>query len=287
LNIAGRVIIFQILAEATSPMEDIRFQRGAISSGDCIGGAWTLVTRQLGLYLGVGIVTMLLISCIPFVNFFLLGPMFGGFYFLVLRDMRDEPVDFGMLFKGFEKFVPLMIVGLIQSAPSIVMTIVQYTVDLARLMGGGIGSGGGDVTFYQTGSDALYAGFSMALIVVFVFLFFFSIAWHLMFSFAVPLVMERDLPVGAALLTSVKAALANPGGLIAFAPADVGCDPWNTCVVRWNIRGLPGDLRGFRLCLPAGVSIRRRWSDRLYRSAAAGCLRWDFWSGSVIRGRVP
>jgi uncharacterized membrane protein len=105
-----------------------------------------------------------------------------------------------------------MIVGLIQSAPSIVMTIVQYTVDFARLFGGGMGTG--DATFYQSGSDALVAGFSMALIVVFVFLFFFSLAWHLLFVFGVPLVMEHDLPVGEALLTSAKAALSNPGGLI-------------------------------------------------------------------------
>jgi uncharacterized membrane protein len=194
-------------------MDNIQYQRGAINPGDCIGGAWGLVTRQFGLYLGVGILTMLLISCVPFVNFFLLGPVFGGFYYLVLRDMRDEPVDFGMLFKGFEKFLPLMIVGLIQSAPSIIMTVIQYTVDFARLMGGG-GIPGGDVTFYQGGADTLWAGFGMALIIGFIVLFFFSLAWHLAFSFAVPLVMEHDLSVGDALLTSAKAALANPGGLI-------------------------------------------------------------------------
>ena len=193
-------------------MSNIEFQRGAISAGDCIGGAWTLVTRQLGLYVGLGLVTILLISCVPFVNFFLIGPVFGGFYYLVLRDMRDDPVDFGMLFKGFEKFVPLMVVGLIQSAPSILMTIIQYTVDFARIMGG-VGSGG-DISFLQGGADALWGGFGLALIGTLVGLFFFSIGWHLAFSFAVPLVMERDLAVGDALLTSLKAAMANPGGLI-------------------------------------------------------------------------
>lgn len=191
---------------------NIQFQRGAINPGDCIGGAWTLVTRQFGLYIGMGVVTMILVSCVPCVNFFLIGPVFGGFYYVVLRDMRDEPIDFGMLFKGFEKFIPLMVVGVIQSIPGIVMTIVQYAADIARLT-----SGSGpesDITFYQTGPDAMYAGFSLALIIFFIVMFFVGIAWHLAFSFAVPLVMEHDLSIGDALTTSVKAGLANPGGLI-------------------------------------------------------------------------
>src|SRR5690242_14590825 len=100
-------------------MTSVQYQRGAIEASDCIGSAWTLVTRNFFLYVGGCIVLLLLIGCIPVLNWILFGPMMGGFYYLVLRDMRDEPVDFGMLFKGFDKFLPLMIVGLIQIAPSI------------------------------------------------------------------------------------------------------------------------------------------------------------------------
>ena len=196
-------------------MNDIQFHRGAISPGDCISEAWGLVTGRFGLYLGAGVIVLILISCIPFVNFFLLGPLLGGFYHLVLRDSRGEPVDFGALFKGFEKFVPLMVVGLIQSVPGIVTTVIQYTVDIARLTG--IGPGIGDATFYQGGSDALWAGFSIGLIIVFAVLFIVAIVWNLGLGFAVPLVMERDLSVGDALVTSLKAAAANPGGLIVLA----------------------------------------------------------------------
>lgn len=193
-------------------MSNIQYVSGAISPGDCIGGAWALLTRKFWLYIGLGLVTMLLISCVPIVNFFLMGPMLGGFYYFVLRDMRDEPVDFGMLFKGFEKFVPLMVVGLVQAAPSIVFTIIQYTVDLARLAAGArSGSGGFD---FQSSSDVIAGVSGVVLVVGGIFIFFLAIAWHLAFIFAIPLVVEHSLDIGDALVTSIKAAASNPGGLI-------------------------------------------------------------------------
>jgi hypothetical protein len=193
-------------------MKNVQYVSGAISPGDCVGGAWNLVTRQFWLYIGVGLLTLILIGCIPFVGSILMGPVLGGFYFLVLRDMRDEPVDFGMMFKGFEKFLPLMLAGLVQAAPSIVATILQYTVDFARIVGPG--ARGGDVNFYQSGSDAIFAGISAGLLVIIVVLALFGIVWSIALSFAVPLILEHDLPVVDALLTSAKAALSNAGGLI-------------------------------------------------------------------------
>jgi hypothetical protein len=192
-------------------MNDIQYVSGAINPGDCIGGAWALVTRRFWLYIGVGLVTLMMIGCIPFVGSLLFGPVLGGFYYLVLRDMRDEPVDFGMMFKGFEKFLPLMIVGLIQAAPSLVATILQYTVDLARLAGAGA-SGSGD--FYQMPSDTLFAGLSIGILVVVIALTLIGVVWSVALSFAVPLVLEHEIGVVDALLTSAKAAFSNAGGLI-------------------------------------------------------------------------
>ena len=193
-------------------MKNVQYVTGAISPGDCVGGAWNLVTRNFWLYIGVGLLTLILIGCIPLVGSILFGPVLGGFYYLVLRDMRDEPVDFGMMFKGLEKFLPLMIAGLIQSAPSIVGTILQYTVDLGRFARPSIGSG--DVNFYQSNGDAIFAGISAGILLIAFGLVVFGIVWSIALSFAIPLILEHDLPVGDALLTSAKAASSNVGGLI-------------------------------------------------------------------------
>ncbi len=193
-------------------MNNVQFLSGAIDAGGCVSNAWTLVTRRFGLYVGVGFVTLLLIGCVPFVGAVLFGPVLGGFYYLVLRDMRDEPVDFGMMFKGFEKFVPLMVAGLIQTAPSLIATVLQYTVDIARLAGGGVLDS--DANFYQSGGEAIFAGLSLVFVTVVIVLSLLGAVWTVALSFAVPLILEHDLPVGDAVLTSVKAAFSNVGGLI-------------------------------------------------------------------------
>ena len=192
-------------------MNNVQYVSGAISPGDCVGNAWTLVTRRFGLYIGVGLLTLILIGCIPFVGSLLFGPVIAGFYYLVLRDMRDEPVDFGMMFKGFEKFLPLMIAGLIQAAPSLIATVLQYTVDVTRLLGGAASR---DVNFYQSGADTIFAGISAGILVVVIVLSLLGIVWSVALSFSVPLILEHDLGVVDALLLSAKAAFSNVGGLI-------------------------------------------------------------------------
>lgn len=201
-------------------MNPVQYLSGAINPGDCISGAWTLVTRKLGMYIGLGIVMMLMLGCIPFLNWILFGPVMGGFYYLVLRDMRDEPADFGMLFKGFEKFLPLMLAGLVQIAPSILATIVQYTFDAARLFGT-MSQGSGDVNFYQMRGDSLFAGITAGVLIIVIALSLIGIVWSIALSFAVPLIMEHDLSVGDALVTSMKAAASNPGGLIVLIILEV------------------------------------------------------------------
>lgn len=194
-------------------MQPVQYLSGAINPGDCIGGGWTLVTRKLGMYIGLGVVMMLMLACIPLLNWIMFGPLMGGFYYLVLRDMRDEPIDFGMLFKGFEKFLPLMLAGLVQIAPSILATIIQYTVDAARLFGA-MSRGSGDINFYQGSTDTLFAGITAGVLVLVIALSLIGAVWSVALTFAVPLVMEYDLAVGDALVTSLKAAARNPGGLI-------------------------------------------------------------------------
>jgi hypothetical protein len=188
-------------------MKEISFNRGAIEASECFTSAWGLVTRRFGLYIGAGLITVLLISCIPIVNFILMGPMMGGFAYLVLRDMRDEPVDFGMIFKGFEKFLPLMVVGLIQAIPGIIFQIIQWTVDIGKMATGGRSQSASqmpDLSMYLVGP----------VVIVFIGYFIFSIIWHAALVFAVPLIVEHDVSVGEAIRLSFSAVFSNVGGLI-------------------------------------------------------------------------
>lgn len=194
-------------------MQHIEFQRGAINAGDCISNAWEMLKRNYGMFLGVSLLAYVLIACVPCLNFFLLGPVMGGVYYVGLRDMRGEPVEFGMMFKGFEKFVPLMVIGLLQSIPSIIAQIIQYTfqigtsfIDASRTR---------DLDFFQvSGSDVASGGIlviGLILVVVFTVIGF---LWWAAFFFAVPLALEHDLGPMDAIKLSAQAGMANLGGLL-------------------------------------------------------------------------
>ncbi|MEP6787310.1 MAG: hypothetical protein ABJB40_02685, partial [Acidobacteriota bacterium] len=127
-------------------MMEPQFRSGAINAGECVSNAWEQIKQNYGLYLGVSLLAMLLTGCIPCLNVFLIGPIMGGVFYFALRDMRREPVEFGMMFKGFEKFVPLMVIGVIQSIPGVIAQFVQYGVRFSQFATGR-GSGRGFQSF--------------------------------------------------------------------------------------------------------------------------------------------
>lgn len=206
-------------------MAEIQFLKSAVSPGDAISKAWELVTANLGLYIGVGIVAGLMIGCIPLVNLVLMGPVMGGVAYMVLRDIDNENVEFGMLFKGFEKFLPLMVVGLIHNAPGIIFQVLQWVIDIGRLVNinsGGRGNGGfgqlgrSSAAFMQTDNPfGAMSGALIAMLIIIGFLIWvFMILWSLAFQFTYPLIMEHDLSIGEAISTSARAVMGNLGSMI-------------------------------------------------------------------------
>jgi len=193
------------------------FYKSAISPGECIGNGWNLVTRQFWLYIGMGFVTVLLASCIPCLHYFLLGPMLGGFYFVVLRDMRSEPIDFGMLFKGFEKFVKLMAIGLIQAIPGIIGEGLRVVVNVADVFTSGR-RGASRSTDFLLQSNGLPALVGVTLIIVVAVIavvsIIFALAWWITFFFAIPIAVETELGVGDAIKLGARAGWSNIGSLI-------------------------------------------------------------------------
>ena len=197
-------------------MTNIEFQRGAIDASGCVSNAWEMVKQNYGMYLGISLIAMILAGCIPCVSLFLVGPVLGGVYFVYLRQMRGEPVEFGMMFKGFEKFLPLMVIGIIASIPEIIGQILRFTVDLGRLglMGDGRNK---DFQFFQQGSNPEFAIATGLLIIIAIVAFvviIFAVVWRVLLVFAIPLAMEYDLGVIDAIKLSARAATSNIGGLI-------------------------------------------------------------------------
>ncbi|CAN5315779.1 hypothetical protein BH10ACI3_BH10ACI3_29670 [soil metagenome] len=196
-------------------MTNLQFVPSAIDAGGCVSNGWELVKRNYGMYLGISLIAMVLAGCIPCISLFLVGPILGGVYFVLLREMQGEPVDFGMMFKGFEKFVPLMVIGIIQSIPEIIGQVLRITVDLSRL---GLTGGGRDTDFqfFQSSKPefAIASGVLIIAAIVALVIILFSVVWRVLLFFALPLAMEHDIGPMDAIKLSAKAATSNIGGLI-------------------------------------------------------------------------
>ena len=199
-----------------------QFYKGVIDASGCISNAWNLIKPNYGLYLGISLLALVAISCIPCVNVFIMGPVMGGVYYVALRAMRGEPVEFGMMFKGFEKFVPLMVVGLIQNIPAIIYQGVDISM---RIAGNSLtailnqGQRNGDIDFYQAPEPniALAGGLLVVIIVVSIVMMIFWIVWSISFTFAIPIAMEHNVSPIEAIKLSARAAWGNVGGIIILA----------------------------------------------------------------------
>lgn len=195
-------------------MQNIQFIPGAIDAGGCVSNAWNMLKQNYGVYLGIAVIALVLTGCIPCLNLFIMGPVIGGVYYVVLRDMRREAVDFGMMFKGFEKFVPLMVIGLIQAIPGVIAQVLRFTIDLGQL---GLSRGKpGEFQFFQSsGNDvALASGLAIVAAVVAIIFVIIALVWWAVMFFAIPLAMEHDLGPVEAIKLSARAATSNFGGLI-------------------------------------------------------------------------
>jgi hypothetical protein len=197
-------------------MNHIAFNRGAINASDCIGSGWNLVKQNYGLFLGISLVALLLVACVPCVNVFIAGPITCGVYYCFLKEMRGEPTALGEMFKGFDNFVPTMVVGIIAAIPEIIGQGVRLSANLADLGIKSAGSGSsGD--FFQLGGEQqtiLAGGLLVFIIVVGTALFLASIALRISLYFALPLIMEHKLGAVDAMKLSARAAWANIGGII-------------------------------------------------------------------------
>lgn len=190
-----------------------QFYKSAIDASGCLSNAWELIKPNYWMFFGISLLTWVLIACIPCLNAVLVGPVMGGFYYTALRAMRGEPVEFGMMFKGFERFVPLMVVGLVQSIPGLIYQGFDITIRVSNMSLGSILQGRSD-----EGNLAIAGGYLAVIVVVSLLLMIFSIVWAISFAFAIPIIVENEnLSPVEALKLSARASWSNVGGIIVLA----------------------------------------------------------------------
>src|SRR4051812_26795821 len=178
----------------------IPYRRNAIEPVQCIKDAWELVKDQYWLFVGMCVVAMLIGSAVP--AGILLGPMMCGLYFTFFKLRRGEPIEFSLLFKGFDYFGPSIIATLLHVVPIIAILIPAYFFFYISLVVSLIAQGDNPNPWAMLGVLAMLLLFFLLVFVVIIII-------SLGFTFAYPLIVDRKLRGMDAVKLSFKAALAN------------------------------------------------------------------------------
>jgi uncharacterized membrane protein len=178
----------------------IPFRRNAVEPVQCIKNGWELIKGQYWLFVGMALVAMMIGSAVPLG--ILMGPMMCGMYLALFKRRRREPVEFGVLFKGFDYFGPSVVATLLHALPIIVVVVPAYLFFYVSLF----------VSMAAQGSDpnpwaflGVFGIFGIFILVVFILIVIISIG----FLFAYPLIADRKLQGFDAVKLSFRAAMAN------------------------------------------------------------------------------
>lgn len=180
------------------------FNSGAVRPIECISRGWDLIKGQYWLFFGISVVAILIGSALPMA--ILMGPMMCGVYLTLFRKQRGEVVTFDMLFKGFDYFVNALVASLIQALPIMVVLLPTYAVSLPFLFAA--------MKPAQRGEPPDMLPFFGFLFIFMGAMMIISIIVGVLFAFTFPLIVERNLSAVDAIKTSIKAAMANLGGVL-------------------------------------------------------------------------
>ena len=186
---------------------DIPYNRKAVDPVECIKAGWELVKPQYWLFVGMTFVAFFIGSAVPLG--ILMGPMMCGVYLTCFARRRREPVEFGLLFKGFDFFGPSVVATLLHAVPIIAILLPTYVLFYASFILAMVAQGDDPNPLPLLG---VLGTFSLIVLVVVVLIIIVSIG----FTFAYPLIVDRRLAGWDAVKLSFKAAMGNFWRLLAM-----------------------------------------------------------------------
>ncbi len=172
------------------------------NSGDTAKVSAAIVPQIISM--GIGFFVNIIIGAVS-------GAFFCGIYKSLANKTNGGYANFGDLFGGFQKFQSCLIVAA-------ALAVFQLVISIIGLAGGaalGISAfGSGMLTKDGQLNPAVFGGFFLAILVFVLVVIVVNLIVSALTSFAYPLIADRDLSGGEALMLSIKSGLANIGGLI-------------------------------------------------------------------------
>lgn len=182
------------------PFNEVEFKRNAVEPVECIKAGWNLIRSQYWLFVGMTVVGIIIGSVVPLG--ILMGPMMCGIYLALFQTRRGQPIEFGLLFKGFDYFGDAVVATLLHLVPVLVIFIPSYLLFYVGMFAV-IGTSGGEP------DPAALLGFFGFMIIFWLVIMVAIIVLSVIFTFAYPLIVDRRMSGLNAVKLSVRAGFAN------------------------------------------------------------------------------
>lgn len=188
-------------------MQNIEFRTGVIQPVEVYKEAWQIIKSEYWLLLGITLVGLLIGSAVPLV---IIGAMMCGIYLCLLNKIDGKPIRFEMLFKGFDYFLPSLLLMLIVAVPTFIVMFASYLIMVFAIIGGAQLGGGGLVV----------SGIVAALVIIVMVVG--MVCLHVLVMFSLPLIVDKKLDAWPAIMLSAKAVRANMSGVIGLMLVGMG-----------------------------------------------------------------
>jgi hypothetical protein len=185
------------------PFNQVEFKRNAVDPVECIKAGWNLIRSQYWLFVGMTVVGIIIGSVVPLG--ILMGPMMCGIYLALFQTRRGQPIEFGILFKGFDYFGDAVIATLLHMIPIFVIIVPSYLLFYVGMFATLAASSGGN----GEPNPAALLGFIGFMVIFWLVVMVVLIVLSVIFTFAYPLIVDRRMSGLEAVKLSIRAAFAN------------------------------------------------------------------------------
>lgn len=183
-------------------MENLEFRAGVIRPVECVREGWELIKSDYWVLFAVSLLGGLIGAATLYI---LLGAMACGIFYCYLQKIDGQPVTLDGLWKGFQWWLPGLVVTAFIVVPIfLVYGVIYVPLIIAITMGANIS---------QDEFLTLLAGAAIVDLIFIVIM----VCFHTLLIFAFPLIVDRGLGAIKAVATSARAVLKNlrgVGGLI-------------------------------------------------------------------------
>lgn len=205
------------IANSFSMDQETAFNSTAIGPVAIIREAWELIKPQYPLFVAlifIQFVIWLVAGFVPFIGSVLssiaASCLTCGFFMVVFSAIRKENLKVGLIFEGFSRFVPVVVVMLLQMMP--ILIAVSAAIAMGLVPEELAANAGKEMTPEQL--QEIVAKIGAPMIAIYALGWLLSMAVKAVLYFAVPLVADRNITAGPAIALSFAAFRKNIGGVV-------------------------------------------------------------------------